>query len=1024
MKMDGIELTEGSDIANLSVNTGTAFPASPNAGEMYFRTDSPNDGLYVYNTSWEKVQSGSAGAGTVTSVDLTVPTGLSVSGNPVTTTGTLAISLAAGYSIPTTASQSNWNTAFTNSLRWDGGSTSLVPATGRTSLGATTIGANLFTLANPSTLTYPQFNADNTVSVLTASAFRTAIGAGTSSTVGTVTSVAALTLGTAGTDVSSSVATGTTTPVITLNIPNASATARGALTAADWATFNGKQAALGFTPYNATNPSGYITSAGAPVQSVGVTAPVSNTGTASAPVIAMTAATASVNGYMTSTYASKLDGIAAGATANTGTVTSVAVSGGTTGLTTSGGPITTSGTITLAGTLAVANGGTGATTNAGTAFALKGANADITSLTGSSVWSISSAGNYVSTSATNYLPQVNLAHTGTTQAYFVFDRYRTGITTVANGDSLGNITFRGYDGTTPISSASIASAVAGTVSTGIVPGLLGFYTTNFAGTSAERMRLDSEGKLGINCVPSSTVSAKLHVYSPISGGSAATSGSTDANVTTRLQAGSVSLDIGTLTNGTMWIQNRLFNDFSTNFSLILLPNGGGLSIGTSPSPWASNYKSIDLGTTAAILSDSTSGNLSLTRNTYFDGTNHVAKTTATSAIYNLTTTGHRWFNAPSVTAGTAATYVQHMHLDGNGNLAVGAGLSPSPWASTITSLDFNHGAVYSNTGNATGITDNAYSDGTWRAKNTTAASRFIMQNGVFSWYSAPATTAGAALTETQMMILDTSGNLSVAGKVISPNVREKLTAARTYYVGYSGANDSNNGLTTGTSFATIQTAINTASSLDLSSYNVTIQLNNGTYSTTQTLVPYVTGGGVISIVGNTTTPSSVLINPAGMGFVANAPAGYWAIGGMKLNCTGGSGYGILANSPGVVFNLSYMDFGACGVYQVLAQSGAYIGFTSGYTISGGAAVHIAATANSNITCAGITVTLTGTPAFTYFARSTTGSNINLNTNTYSGAATGSRYFVDINASIFVNGAGTTYLPGNTAGTLATGGQYS
>lgn len=55
---------------------------------------------------------------------------------------------------------------------------------------------------------------------------------------------------------------------------------------------------------------------------------------------------------------------AQGYTTNTGTVTSVAVSGGTTGLTTSGGPITTSGTVTLAGTLAVANGGTGGTTAA------------------------------------------------------------------------------------------------------------------------------------------------------------------------------------------------------------------------------------------------------------------------------------------------------------------------------------------------------------------------------------------------------------------------------------------------------------------------------------------------------------------------------------------------------------------------------------------------------------------------------------------------------------------------------------
>lgn len=58
------------------------------------------------------------------------------------------------------------------------------------------------------------------------------------------------------------------------------------------------------------------------------------------------------------------------ATGGTGTVTSVAASGGTTGLTFSGSPITTSGTLTLSGTLAVANGGTGATTAAAAATAL------------------------------------------------------------------------------------------------------------------------------------------------------------------------------------------------------------------------------------------------------------------------------------------------------------------------------------------------------------------------------------------------------------------------------------------------------------------------------------------------------------------------------------------------------------------------------------------------------------------------------------------------------------------------------
>jgi hypothetical protein len=53
-----------------------------------------------------------------------------------------------------------------------------------------------------------------------------------------------------------------------------------------------------------------------------------------------------------------------------GTVTSVDVSGGTTGLTTSGGPIVGSGTITIAGTLNLANGGTGSTTQSGARTAL------------------------------------------------------------------------------------------------------------------------------------------------------------------------------------------------------------------------------------------------------------------------------------------------------------------------------------------------------------------------------------------------------------------------------------------------------------------------------------------------------------------------------------------------------------------------------------------------------------------------------------------------------------------------------
>ena len=104
----------------------------------------------------------------------------------------------------------------------------------RSDLGGTIVGQSMFTLTNPSAITFPRFNANNTVTALSAADFRTAIGAGTSSTNGTVTSVT----GTA----PISVATGTTTPAIT--IANAGASTTGVVTASTQTfggtkTFNG-----------------------------------------------------------------------------------------------------------------------------------------------------------------------------------------------------------------------------------------------------------------------------------------------------------------------------------------------------------------------------------------------------------------------------------------------------------------------------------------------------------------------------------------------------------------------------------------------------------------------------------------------------------------------------------------------------------------------------------------------------------------------------------------------------------------
>lgn len=102
-------------------------------------------------------------------------------------TGTLPI--ASGGTGTTSTTFVNLATNVTGTLPVaNGGSGGTTAATARTNFGATTLGGNLFTISNPSAVTFPRFNADNTVSSLNAADFRTAIGAGTGG--GSVSSVA------------------------------------------------------------------------------------------------------------------------------------------------------------------------------------------------------------------------------------------------------------------------------------------------------------------------------------------------------------------------------------------------------------------------------------------------------------------------------------------------------------------------------------------------------------------------------------------------------------------------------------------------------------------------------------------------------------------------------------------------------------------------------------------------------------------------------------------------------------------
>lgn len=250
--------------------------------------------------------------------------------------------------------------------------------------------------------------------------------------------------------------------------------------------------------------------------------------------------------------------------------------------------------------------------------------------------------------------------------------------------------------------------------------------------------------------------------------------------------------------------------------------------------------------------------------------------------------------------------------------------------------------------------------------------------------------------------------------------RELLSSARTYYVRTDGS-DSNDGLTnsSGGAFLTIQKAIDTTATLDLSIYDVTIQVADGTYTGANAFKTLV-GAGQCIIQGNSGTPANVLIDVTSSdAFAGSGWRGSYKIKDMKIQVTT-AGNGIVVNGKGGYVEFTNIVFGAAPQAQLRADQGGTIKAVGNYSIVAGGERHWNASYQSLIYVVSTTITITGTPAFSsQFANSTT-SVILCASNTYSGSATGVRYSANLNGAI--NSGGGT-LPGNSAGSTATGGQY-
>lgn len=165
------------DLQSSGIITGKGtIPVGGTTGQQLTKNSNTD-----YDVGWAAAGSGGGGgdvvgpAGGVVTDQLTTfdtTTGKLIKGN----TGSGLVKITSGVVSTITDSSTNWNTAFTQTRQWDtnlGISGTGTAAQGRTALGATTVGGNIFTLTNPSAISYPRIDATNAVTAASAATIKT-----------------------------------------------------------------------------------------------------------------------------------------------------------------------------------------------------------------------------------------------------------------------------------------------------------------------------------------------------------------------------------------------------------------------------------------------------------------------------------------------------------------------------------------------------------------------------------------------------------------------------------------------------------------------------------------------------------------------------------------------------------------------------------------------------------------------------------------------------------------------------------
>jgi hypothetical protein len=294
-------------------------------------------------------------------------------------------------------------------------------------------------------------------------------------------------------------------------------------------------------------------------------------------------------------------------------------------------------------------------------------------------------------------------------------------------------------------------------------------------SGTEQMRLNTTG-LGIG---TSSPSSKLEVSNTGDSIVTITGNTASGNVAAvdfKRNGGTVNASIRSQSVGSNDAGEIFFSTRPVSGSLterMRLNSSGNLGLGVTPSAWGSNYKAIEVAGASAGVVSANVNSLNFGTNFRNDNTNWIYTFTGQlSTRYEMNFNGqHRWFIAPSGTAGNAITFSQAMTLDASSNLGIAttAPLAKLHVNGNVLISTFSSGTGSTFAGLSLGILGGSADGGAVRFNPSASFTGDVAQvRGIPSNWgvnSAGAltflTNGGSDTSPFERMRLDSSGNLGI-----------------------------------------------------------------------------------------------------------------------------------------------------------------------------------------------------------------------------------------------------------------------